>query len=255
VYAPMYPQGTLVGGSEPFFNPFPSVLASFEEFLAKYDKGRGFVLIGHSQGSDQLDQLIPALIEKDPEVAKKMVSAVILGGDVTVPDGQIVGGMFKKTPLCQTANETHCVVAYSSFYQEPPAEAGLGRTLNPGEHVACVNPAQLVQDESSSALLSTYQPTFRFPGIIGTVTGEIASAGTPWVSTPGEYSAQCHWNSGGAGWLQIKGEGTPHDPDEFVQELIGPADGLHLFDFNLALGNLVRMVALQTQQYLFEGEV
>jgi hypothetical protein len=74
------------------------------------------------------------------------------------------------------------------------------------------------------------------------------------VSTPGEYSAQCHFNNG-AGWLQLTPEGTPHDPAEFVPELLGPGFGLHLFDGNIALGNTVRLIGLQAQAYLFENEV
>ncbi len=59
----------------------------------------------------------------------------------------------------------------------------------------------------------------------------------------------------GAGWLQLTPEGTPHNPPEFVQELLPPSFGLHLFDGNIALGNTVPMVALQAQEYLFENEV
>ena len=84
-------------------SPFPTVLAAFEEYLAKYNHGRGFVLIGHSQGSGELEQLINTAIEGHPAVQKKMVSALIMGGAVTVPDGQDVGGTFKETPTCQFA--------------------------------------------------------------------------------------------------------------------------------------------------------
>jgi hypothetical protein len=256
VYAPVYNQLTLaeINGlvTEPPVNPFPTVLAAFEEYLAKYNHGRGFVLIGHSQGSGELEELINAAIEGHPELQRKMISALIMGGAVTVPDGQIVGGTFKETPLCQTAFETHCVIAWSTFYKEPPETAGLGRTTIPGEHVACVNPGQLFQDDEASAVLQPYEHIGRFPGLIGEFEGQVPSGNTPWVSTPGEYTAQCHVNNG-AGWLQLTPQGTPHDPPEFVPELLGPAFGLHLFDGNIALGNTVRMIALQGLTYLVEN--
>jgi hypothetical protein len=259
VYAPVYNQLTLdeiigfLSQLPPPVSPFPTVLAAFEEFLNKFDKGKGFVLIGHSQGSGELEQLIATAIEGHPAVESKLVSALIMGGAVTVPDGQDVGGTFKEIPTCQTAYETHCVVAWSTFYKEPPEEPGLGRTAAPGEHIVCVNPAQLVQNDEASALLQPYETIVRFPGAIGSFEGEIPTASTPWVSTPGEYSAQCHVNNG-AGWLQVEGQGTPHDPAEFVPELLGPGFGLHLFDGNIALGNTVRMISLQAQAYLFENE-
>jgi Protein of unknown function (DUF3089) len=260
VYAPVYDQVTLDEANgflkelPPPVSPFPTVLAAFEEFLNKFDKGKGFVLIGHSQGSGELEQLIATAIEGHPAIQSKLVSALIMGGAVTVPNGQDVGGTFKETPTCQTASETHCVIAWSTYYKEPPEGPGLGRTVIPGRHVVCVNPAQLVQNNEQSALLQPYETTVRFPGQIGNFEGEIPTATTPWVSTPGEYSAQCHVN-GGAGWLQVEGQGTPHDPAEFVPELLGPGFGLHLFDGNIALGNTVRMIALQAQEYLFENEV
>ncbi len=45
------------------------------------------------------------------------------------------------------------------------------------------------------------------------------------------------------------GELASHD--ELVEELIGPEWGLHLVDVNIALGNLVNTVAIQTQAYQF----
>ncbi len=69
----------------------------------------------------------------------------------------------------------------------------------------------------------------------------------------GEYSAHCHFNNG-AGWLQVEGHGAPHDPAEFVPELLGRGFGLHLFDGKITLGNTVRMIGLQAQGYLFEND-
>ncbi len=41
--------------------------------------------------------------------------------------------------------------------------------------------------------------------------------------------------------------------NEVAEELIGPEWGLHLYDVNIALGNLVNTVAIQTQAYGFES--
>jgi Protein of unknown function (DUF3089) len=260
VYAPVYNQVTLAEANgflknEPSpENPFPTVLAAFEEYLAKYNHGRGFVLIGHSQGSGELEELINAAIEGHPEVQRKMISALIMGGGVTVPDGMLVGGTFKETPLCQAAFETHCVIAWSTFYHEPPDEPGLGRTEIPGEHIACVNPGQLIQNEEGSAQLQPYQSTTRFPGQIGQFEGELPTASTPWVTWLGRYAAQCHVHEG-AGWLQAVPEGTPHNPPSFYPELLGPGFGLHLFDGNIALGNTVRLIALQGFVYQLENGI
>jgi Protein of unknown function (DUF3089) len=253
MYAPVYNQVTLAEANgflkafPPPVSPFPTVLAAFEEYLAKYNNGRGFVLIGHSQGSGQLEELIATTIEGHSAVKSKMVSALILGGGVTVPNGKDVGGTFKETPTCQTTWDTHCVIAYSTFYKEPPESPGLGRTPVPGEHIVCVNPALFTQN-GGSGVLDPYESTTPFPGQIGKFQGAVPTASTPWVSTPGEYTAQCHTNNG-AGWLQLTPQGEPVDPPEFVQELLPPSFGLHLFDVNIALGNLVPTVAVETAAY------
>jgi hypothetical protein len=83
-----------------------------------------------------------------------MVAAIIAGGNVTVPTGKTVGATFKKLPLCTASKKSGCVIAYSSFPSEPPADANFGRpgqgislntdqTATTGVQVACVNPAAI----------------------------------------------------------------------------------------------------------------
>lgn len=270
VYAPMYKQITLTAlkheeEGKPL-SPTASIIAyesmasGFAEFISKYDKGKGFELIGHSQGSLLLEHLIAEQIEPNPTLSKELVGATLLGGNVLVPDGQLVGGTFKTVPACSAAAETHCVIAYSSFLKEPPEGAYFGRANSPltgggheGEEVVCVNPALLSQNGAEGELLP-YANTTRFPGELGYVeqVPTEKEAGVKWIESPGEYNAQCH-KENGASWLQINPVGTPQDPPEYVEESLGPDWGLHLYDVNIALGNLVRDVALEATAYGFES--
>jgi hypothetical protein len=270
VYAPMYEQITLTAlkheeEGKPL-NPaasiiaYESMLSGFKEFIAKYDKGHGFELIGHSQGSLLLEQLIKEQIEPSPTLSKELVGGVILGGNVLVPEGQLVGGTFQTVPACTAAAETHCVIAYSSFLKEPPEGAFFGRENSPlvgghheGEEVVCVNPTLLAQNGSAGELLP-YANTTRFPGGLGYVQQAPTEkeAGVKWIVSPGEYAAQCH-KENGASWLQVNPVGTAQDPPEYVEESLGPDWGLHLYDVNIALGNLVKDVALEATAYGFES--
>jgi hypothetical protein len=72
------------------------------------------------------------------------------------------------------------------------------------------------------------------------------------VATPGLYSAQCK-HANGDSWLQVNDVGPKGDPRELLAETLGPTFGLHLYDINLALGNLVPMVALQAGIYGLEN--
>jgi hypothetical protein len=264
VYAPMYPQITLAALNsgpvppEASVKAYLGVRAAFLEYLAKYNKGRGFVLIGHSQGSLVLEALIEELIDTNPALRSQLVSAVLMGGNVLVPEGKLVGGTFQTVPACQAADETHCVIAFSTFLKEPPEGSFFGRPDSPllgvnpppGLQVVCVNPALLNQDGAAGPLLP-YASTTPFPGELGFFT-QIPTASTPWVTSPGEYTAQCH-NENGASWLQVNPVGTAVDPNEYVTESLGPDWGLHLYDAALTMGNLVKTVAIQSQAYRFEG--
>ena len=138
VYAPIYPQVTLSAINTPGAVTFGAsvtaylgMLSGFEEYLAKYNDGRGFVLIGHSQGALVLKQLVKEQIDPSPKLREQIVSALLMGGNVLVPKGGTVGGDFRNVPACQSAGQTHCVVAYSSFLEEPPEGADFGRVSSP----------------------------------------------------------------------------------------------------------------------------
>jgi len=267
VYAPIYPQLTIPaintpGGVTPegALKAYLGVRSAFVEYLEKFNKGRGFELIGHSQGSAQLEQLIKEFIDPNATLRKQLVGAVILGGQVIVPEGQNVGGTFKNVPGCQHVGEVGCVIAYSSFLQEPPNPSLFGRpgsilgggtpeVENP--QVLCVNPTVLAQGPVSGPTLS-YYPTFnaykegKFPGLLGAVV-QAPKASTPWVAAPAQYSAQCEARNG-ASWLQLN-LNSASDPREQIKETLGPTWGTHLVDVNVALGNLVPAVGLQGLAY------
>jgi hypothetical protein len=265
VYAPIYPQLTLTAISTPGAvtpvtaeKAYLGALSAWQEYLAKYNGGRGVVLIGHSQGALILKQLIKEQIDPNPALRKQLVSAILLGGNVTVPKGKTVGGTFTNVPSCQTAVQTGCVVAYSSFLTEPPEGAFFGRVNSPllGEtiteeevsklEVLCVNPAEFAPGKSPGALLR-YESTSHFPGLLGQYF-QAPKAPTPWVSMPDQYSGQCE-RVNGATWLQLVNAGFEGDPRELITEPLGPAWGTHLEDVNAALGNLVALTAIQSRAY------
>jgi hypothetical protein len=278
VYAPMYPQVTLpalnglLGKVPPESGAiaFSGVLNAFLEYLGRYNDGRGFELIGHSQGSAVLEALIKNVIEPNPALRNQFVGAVIPGGQVIVPEGKNVGGTFKTIPGCSVAGQTGCVVGYSSFLEEPAEKALFGRAtaiLGGGvpevEHpqVLCVNPTVLAQGPFAGPARS-YYPTLnafggKFPSLFLGPVVQAPKAPTPWVATPGQYSARCEARNG-ASWLQL----TPRDPEDTRTETvlvntIPPVEGQqvwgqHLVDVNAMLGNLVSDVRVQGDAYLLE---
>jgi hypothetical protein len=261
VYAPVYRQLTVTAinsgtGDTPEARAlaYGDVLSAWQDYLANYNDGRGVVFIGHSQGTFMLTNLITTEIDPDPDLRRLVVSALLIGGNVLVGAGQDAGGDFQNIPACRSADQTGCVVAYSSFDKEPPADSAFGRVdTGPRANeqavgdleVLCVNPASLA---GGTGPLQAYFGTAKFPGPIGLVLPQPPSVPTPWVATPGLYTAQCE-SSGGANWLQIDTTDIPGDQRQVVYQTLGPTFGLHLFDINLALGNLVDLVRQQAAAF------
>jgi hypothetical protein len=249
VFAPMYRQVTLAGIGSPGTTAAPptpaqaaegpaDVTAALKTYLKKYNHGRGFVLIGHSQGSFVLRQVIAKQIDSKPAVRKLLISAILLGGNVLVKNGSDVGGDFKHIRACHSDTQTGCVIAFSTFDKPPPAGSLFGRvnsTNGKNVHVLCTNPASLA---GGSGKLDPIFPSKPFaPGTIATgnsllmITQPMPK--TTWASIPNSYSAHC--TSGSANVLEIKalhGAQVPHAAPT-------PEWGLHLLDGNIATGNLL----------------
>jgi pimeloyl-ACP methyl ester carboxylesterase len=255
VWAPMYRQITLVGISDRSkitpaaqAKAYGDVARAWREYLAKHNHGRGVVLLGHSQGTYMLRQLIAREIDKRPAVRRRLVSAIILGGDVLVRKGRDTGGDFTNIRACRAATQVGCVVAYSAFGDTPPDDSLFGRvpaTARKGLQVLCTNPAAL---GGGKGTLQPYVPTAPFPGTLGLgvriFIGELPDVPTPWLRPPGRYDARCT-TAGGASFLKV-------DTLEGARVLTptpNPAWGYHLGDMNLPLGNLTTLVRKQAAAY------
>ncbi len=252
VYAPMYRQLTLAniaGAATPAEQAlaYGDVLHAWQTYLRQYNHGRGVVLIGHSQGSFLLRRLVATQIDPKSSMRKLLVSAVLLGGNVTVKKGTGIGGDFHHIAACRSASQTGCVIAYSTFGATPPADSVFGRTTAPGLQVLCTNPAAL---GGGTGLLDPILPTQPFaPGSsiaagIGLLHFSVPHVATPWVSAPGAYAARCS-TAGGANVLTI----SPRGGAPLLQPSPLASWGLHLVDVNIALGNLVGVVAREAADH------
>jgi hypothetical protein len=264
-FAPMYRQLTLAGlrsvlvgkpiAIDPELN-YRDVVAAWKHYLAHDNRGRGVVLIGHSQGSRMLVQLLQREIEGTPAQAL-LVSAVLPGFNVEVPRGADRGGTFPSVPLCASSAQSGCVIAYVSFRSSapPPENARFGRTRTPGMEIACVDPVALSGRPVSSFLPVRTNLLGRTPQRAEwlAMAGAVDAA---FVNLPGLLQARCV-RDGSAAWLSIALESGP--PGKRPQDIPGDVVfegrilddwGLHLVDVNLVAGNLVEVVRQQAAAYM-----
>jgi|HubBroStandDraft_1064217.scaffolds.fasta_scaffold18265_2 hypothetical protein len=266
LYAPMYRQFTLTALAAGLARPAAAqagprpmvgindVKDAWAYYLAHENHGRGVVLVGHSQGSGVLTQLIRSEIDGKPS-QKLLVSAILMGTALDVPAGKDVGGAFQHIPLCHAASALGCVIAYSSFRETspPPANSRFGRPRDnaPGQEAACVNPAALGGGSGPAkayfGALIAARSTAPYEWLKG------APIKTPFVAVPGLITAHCV-NAGGFNYLAIHLDADPKSPRASnIPGDLSPDWGLHLIDANLFMGNLVDIVGDEGKAWKAEG--
>ena len=216
------------------------------------------MILGHSQGSYHLQQLIREHVETSASQRRRLISAILLGGQRHRPQGQGHRRRLQARARLPPATQAGCVIAFSAFNETPPATALFGRTGNrftrsstsppaAAYEVLCTNPAAL---GGGSGLLDAIFPSKPFaPGTLIALGISLLQvippeASTPFVAVPDALSGRCS-SEGGANVLRVEARnGTPEPKPSPT-----PDWGLHLLDANLALGNLVELVRKQARAY------
>ncbi len=260
MYAPLYRQVGLGTGATPIEGSdgdlaLQDVRDAFAYYLENLNQGRNFVLMGHSQGTMRLTSMMQEDVDDNPDVLSRMISAILLGGRVTVPEGGVVGGTFQNIPICSAQGETGCVVHYVTFDEEEPAvaeatpanpAARFGVTEEEGMEIACANPALLAGNtgrlQGSYLRSSIRNPSFAPDQPIP------EGITTPFLIYRDVFRAECA-KGDGTSYLSISVDQDPDDqrgiPPYRSALLQSIGFGLHLVDYNLMLDDLVDMVGQQ----------
>ncbi|MGC1303358.1 MAG: DUF3089 domain-containing protein [Caulobacteraceae bacterium] len=272
-YAPVYRQVTLtalranLGG-----HPMPSdrvlayndVKAAWDYYLAHDNHGRGVALIGHSQGSLVLAELVKREIDGKP-VQGRVLSVILAGYRLQVPVGKDVGGDFQSIPLCHANGQIGCAINIASYRADSPPPAWgkiFAVSAGPGLEAACTNPAALGGGSGPmhAYLASGVEKVTADGAEPGPWTHPPQPIATPFVEVPGLISAECrsdndhhylaitlHPDPKGARTNAITG-------DVVVKGQVLKDWGLHLVDMNLAMGNLIDLVRDQGRTYLSQAK-
>jgi hypothetical protein len=245
IYAPLYRQATI--GS--YFHPesleprlafaYADVEAAFRTYLAKYNRGRPVVLVGHSQGADMVIRLLQHVFDRDAALRSRLVLALPVGWFVEVARGKTTGGTFENVPVCSKPDESGCVISYRSY------EAGADvhprdHAPREGEAATCVNPAAVGSDA-----LTTFSRTYLrlTPG--SRRYYHLEGIETPFVELDGLYQGQCVDGPGGARSLAISTvPGDPRkNPIDYERLPLHKYIGLHVLDLQLPQGDIVDLVS------------
>jgi DUF3089 family protein len=265
VFAPVYRQLTLgaIGGGgfaddEARSMAYGDVLDAWQTYISQYNEGRGVVLIGHSQGTGHLVNLIAEEIDDEPALRDRLVSAILMGGTVAVPDGELVGGSFDNVAGCESADDTGCVIGFSTYPADnPPGDdsffARVGAGPTPGgsaeDRALCVDPVGLAGGNGlADSIILSEAP------LIGGSAEITEGISTRYVILPDAFEAGCQ-RTGAFDWFGV-GKASEDDArpvEALTVETIGHQWGLHLVDANVAMGDLLEVVATQAEAFAGPG--
>ncbi len=238
------------------------VKAAFQYYLDHLNKGRKFVLLGHSQGSGMLEFMMQDMIDNNADIRSQMISALVIGDGVTVAKGQDTGGTFQNIPLCTQAMKTGCVVTYNSYEASDPklqngallgwvADSGgmfpsppTGIELEP----ACNNPAELAN--SSEIFKGALLPTKTVNPFLGSSTPIPENITTAFLLYRDTFQGTCTKSDDGKyNQLVISQIVIPNDqrslPPYQSVGAEGGGFGLHLVDYQIPLYDLIDLVRQQ----------
>ncbi len=146
VFAPYYrqmstqvtmPAGGLATDTKEFKQGAADVEEAFEYYIENLNKGRPFIIAGHSQGTMALIELIKNRFGDDEALRNRMVAAYLIG--YTVTDADLAAA---NLTAAERADDTGIVVTYNT---QSTTSVG-GPMLMEGAH--CINPLNWKTDDT-----------------------------------------------------------------------------------------------------------
>lgn len=148
---------------------------------------------------------------------------------------------------------------FACFYVYPAVVSGT--ELNAPLRVQpVIRKTAIAQASRFSQVCQVWAPVYRQATIRGLLSSSfsqmpppdsefgIAGSDATWVTYPRLYTATC-MTKGNVTWLQVTDVARASDRRPVVRDTRGSTFGLHTYDVNLALGNLVRDVRAQEVSY------
>ncbi len=232
VYSPRYRQASsrafaeMAGdGAKAYDLAYLDVRAAFRYYLANENRGRPFVLVGHSQGALHVMRLLREEIDNRP-IGRQLVVAYAPG--LGIPVGTF-GTELKTVVACDTPDRTRCVASWNSFLGNADVAPYVARSARPwvakhgpdGAALLCVNPLTF----------DVRRPAADAAGNLGGIVLPTAADGPDAAVIPGAAGATCD-----GGVLRVTTS---------YALLTLPGGSLHYYDIPLFWTNLRANVAVR----------
>jgi Protein of unknown function (DUF3089) len=234
VYAPFYRQAPLNANGR-MVDPsrgFNDVVEGFKHYIANWSEGRNFVIFGHSQGSGHATKLVNQEINGNEDLRKRLVSTLIIGGGLTA-------STFSNIPLCKEPTQFGCAVAFAT-YGAPQSLANVSASS------VCTNPGALGGGKvmMKGSFFRSAGTNYQDP-----LPPEFTAY---WGLFRNRFTAECVKAPSGGEVLVI--DYVPGDmrikPVDLSTVILA---GLHVFDYQFPLDDLIELVRSQRDAKLKAG--
>jgi hypothetical protein len=256
IYAPKYRQAHLSAfvneDKESSFAAldlaYSDVERAFDHYIANTNQGRPFILVAHSQGSLHALRLLSQRIDKT-KLREQMVAAYTIGYWLPM---NMFDRNFINIGLCESAQQTGCIVSYDSYGEGGAMSAGVRHWYSSGWEItdigdiACVNPLSWTTG-TNKAEADLHKGAF--PVEFKRTVVHMILAKNP------EYIFESLPNlSPNLTWSQCDKSGVLHLAEQqdntFSNHLNNKDKSYHLLDYSLFYGNLRHNAIVRSKAYL-----
>jgi hypothetical protein len=219
---------------------YDDIRTAFAAYLARWNGGRPFFLVGHSQGAIHALRLLTEVIAADPTLQAQMLGAYVPG----VALGVDASGALVDAPtfaLCSTVGQRGCVTSFSAYdaLVPPDADALFAHPWSDNAvRVACTNPA------GYAATAAALEPLIERSRAAAN-DRRADRADTTFITYPGRFTARCV-DTGSHQFLEVTNDADPSTPGgQAIPTGDEPKWGLHSIEMSLVLGNIIDSMRAQ----------
>jgi hypothetical protein len=255
IYAPHYREANIQSfmpekfefGTQALDLAYQDVAQAFDYYLQHFNKGRPFIVVGHSQGTTHALRLLEEKVDNTP-LFQHLVAAYVVG--YWLPKDKFSRG-FEQITACTSADQTGCIVSYDTYGQGGQLDSKVPHWYKTGWESSeledgSIKPTLCVNPLSWTDSLDNVSEKFH----LGAMPVEFKR--TPinmlLANNPGFIFQELPALTSELTWAQCMEDGRleimPQADNLFSNHLDQPNKSYHVLDFSLFYGN-IRQNAMQ----------
>ena len=261
IYAPHYREAQLQSfmpdkfelGTQALDLAYQDVEAAFDYYLTHYNKGRPFIVVGHSQGTTHALRLLEQKVD-NTALYNQLVAAYLVG--YWLPKDKFIRG-FEQITVCEEATQLGCIVSYDVYGQGGELDAKVPHWYKTGweqnrqadgsvKRTVCVNPLSWQRNQNK---IAKSQHLGAMP-----VEFKRTPVNMLLANNPGFIFQELPELTSELTWAQCMPDGRleimQQSDNAFSNHLDQANNSYHVLDFSLFYGNIRQNAVQRVNQFM-----